>query len=94
MHRQVPVSVDPSLDTVAVPPLMQTLCNDDPAIVPPKVADWLLALANAYVPIASAAYPPTAPVTNAVVAICVVLVPAAAVGAMGVPVRVGLAKGA
>ena len=31
-------------------------------------------------------------VTNAVVASCVVLVPAAAVGAAGTPVKVGLAK--
>lgn len=36
----------------------------------------------------------TAPLTNAVVAICVVLVPAAAVGAVGVPVKSGLAIGA
>ena len=35
--------------------------------------------------------PDTAFVTNAVVAICVVFVPAVAVGARGVPVRVGLA---
>jgi len=35
---------------------------------------------------------PTAVVTNAVVAICVVLVPPVAVGASGVPVRVGLAE--
>jgi hypothetical protein len=32
--------------------------------------------------------------TKAVVAICVVLVPTLAVGAVGVPVRVGLASGA
>ena len=36
----------------------------------------------------------TSVLTKAVVANCVVLVPAAAVGAAGVPVRVGLAKGA
>ena len=36
----------------------------------------------------------TAEVTNAVVAICVVLVPEVAVGAKGVPVNVGLARGA
>jgi hypothetical protein len=36
----------------------------------------------------------TAAVTKAVVAICVVLVPAVAVGARGVPVRLGEAKGA
>ena len=36
----------------------------------------------------------TAEVTKAVVANCVVLVPALAVGAVGVPVRAGLAKGA
>ena len=37
---------------------------------------------------------PTAVVTNSVVAICVVFVLAAAVGAAGVPVKVGLAIGA
>ena len=37
---------------------------------------------------------PTAVATNAVVAICVVLVPLAAVGAVGVPVNAGDAKGA
>ena len=36
----------------------------------------------------------TADFTNAVVASCVVLVPAAAVGAVGVPVSAGLARGA
>ena len=36
----------------------------------------------------------TAEETNAVVAICVVLVPEVAVGAIGVPVNVGLARGA
>ena len=36
----------------------------------------------------------TAAVTNAVVAICVVEVPVLAVGARGVPVRLGLAMGA
>ena len=38
--------------------------------------------------------PPMADCTKAVVAICVVLVPAVAVGALGVPVSVGLAVGA
>ena len=36
----------------------------------------------------------TAVVTNAVLAACVVLVPAAAVGTVGVPVNAGLARGA
>ena len=36
----------------------------------------------------------TAVVTKAVVAICVVFVPAVAVGAVGVPVKAGLARGA
>jgi hypothetical protein len=36
--------------------------------------------------------PPTADCTNSVVAICVVLVPPVAVGAVGVPVRAGLAE--
>ena len=56
-----------------------------PLIVPPVIAT-ALAFCVDIVPSV-----PVAAVTNAVVAICVVLVPGAAVGARGVPVKVGLA---
>ena len=93
MHRQVPDGgVPPELMAPAL--VLDAGVIDDPAMVSPKTRFWLVVYANKYVPIAPAAYPPTAPVTNAVVASCVVLVPAVAVGAAGVPVSVGLASGA
>lgn len=51
---------------------------------------WLLDTTTSVPPLT----PESAVCTNAVVAICVVLVHAAAVGALGVPVRVGEANGA
>ena len=67
-------------------------------IVVVKFASLLSAVANSFrvsrAPGADATRSATADATNAVVAICVVFVPLAAVGALGVPVRRGLASGA
>lgn len=68
--------IPPTLTTVgaaAVPPKSFVNCN----------LPFVLASAS------GVADPPTIEVTKAVVAICVVLVPAAAVGAVGVPVKEG-----
>ena len=69
-----------NVPTAAVVPPMVV-----PFIVPPVIATEL-AFCVDIVPSV-----PVAVTTNAVVAICVVLVPGAAVGAIGVPVKVGLA---
>ena len=67
-------------------------------IVVLKFASFPSAVANSFrvsrAPGADATRSATADATNAVVAICVVFVPLAAVGALGVPVRRGLARGA
>jgi hypothetical protein len=53
-----------------------------------------LSFADCVVPLAPVTAASTAAFTNAVVATCVVFVPAVAVGAVGVPVSAGEAKGA
>jgi hypothetical protein len=53
-----------------------------------------LATASSVYSFAAVTAPSAAVLTNAVVAICVVFVPAVAVGAVGVPVKSGLASGA
>ena len=73
-------------DVVKLPPKV---------IVLPVLATPVPPLAPATTPVTLVALPEaTALVTNAVVATCVVLSPAVAVGAKGVPVNVGDAKGA
>jgi hypothetical protein len=77
----------PLVDTVRVPAAFDPTVTEFtvvPEIVPPVMAT-ALAFCAANVPKL-----PVAAVTNAVVAICVVLVPASAVGAVGVPVRAAL----
>jgi len=67
-------------------------------IVVLKFASLLSAVASSFrvsrAPGEDATRSATADATNAVVAICVVFVPLAAVGALGVPVRDGFASGA
>ena len=56
----------------------------------PKAADNSFNVSNAELAVAVNAL--ISPLTYAVVAICVVFVPTAAVGARGIPVKLGLAK--
>ncbi len=96
----MPILVPDTVTLVKVPPVITALAVFKvlnvptaavvppivvPLIVPPVIATEL-AFCVDMVPSV-----PVAAVTNAVVAICVVLVPGAAVGARGVPVNVGLA---
>jgi hypothetical protein len=70
-------------DEFPVPPEATGNEGDKPLIVPPVIAT-ALAFCEDIVP--------KEPVTKAVVAICVVFVPAVAVGAVGVPENAGLAR--
>jgi hypothetical protein len=81
----VPVRLVPAPEKVVAVAVPDTPRLDNPLIVPPVIAT-LLAFWVDMVPKV-----PVAAVTKAVVAICVVFVPADAVGAIGTPVKVGLA---
>ena len=83
----VPVpTTTPLSDAAPVPPEATGIAVESPEIEPPVIAT-LLAFWLDIVPRAPATF-----CTKAVVAICVVLVPANAVGAVGVPVNTGLTE--
>ena len=85
-----PEPPDAAIHFVAVPVELRIcpLVPDDPV---PSMSSASKVRLPVNVPPASGKYDPTAVSTKAVVAICVVLVPAVAVGASGVPLSVGLA---
>jgi hypothetical protein len=84
----VPVRLVPAPENVVAVAVPDTPRLVNPLAVPPVIAT-ALAFCVDIVPKA-----PVAAVTKAVVASCVVFVPGEAVGARGVPVKVGLAKSA